>query len=323
MKKASSSVFALLPIHKIDRATAFGRMCSDVTARRSVVNYPLNTKIGSPVSCRIDGKWKKFPLKFLWHCGPWFELFERHADYIKQEIARRRAEGRRIVYLSCPVSAKGGGFTTTNVEIAVHVTNALEKLFGTNFWILNPALYQMESRAGVGLIERHAHALGIERGAAIDLDLLRREQPLCGGDYLRMWTRVLAEDGRDNLGDHIDAIYFMGPSDAWGFFSKDRENVLDGVENYLARKIVLDPEYHEYFSDVTHGALRRTQFIEYYTLKVGAAFSYGSQDELDIWDTLCALRIGERGLPSQIPAFSEGRQLNLLYRGSGRKGYAV
>ncbi|MEK7118258.1 MAG: hypothetical protein AAB869_01480 [Patescibacteria group bacterium] len=138
-----------------------------------------------------------------------------------------------------------------------------------------------------------------------------------------MWTRVIAEDHMDNLGDCIDAFYFMGPSDAWSFFSKDVRCVMDGAEDYLARKMVVDPEYRIYFGDIIHGDIRRREFIEYYTFKVGAGFSYGSRDELCIWRTLNAIRVKQRGLGAQIPAFSEGRQLNLLNHGDVLTGYAI
>lgn len=255
----------------------------------------------------------------------WFELFERHADFIKQEIARRRAEGRRVIYLSCPISAKNGGFSATNVDVALYVARSVEGLFGGGVWVLNPALYQMESRAGTGLIERHARLLDLEKkhSFATNLEELHRTCPLFGGDYLRMWTRVIAEDSGDNLGECIDALYFMGPSDVRGFFSKDGRCVMDGAEDYLARKMMIDPEYQAYFGDVVHGEIRRKEFIEYYTFRVGAGFSYGSRDEFRIWRTLNVLRVKQKGLGAQIPAFSEGRQLNLLHHGDVFAGYAL
>lgn len=290
------------------------------------MSHPVRTCTDAPVSYRPNersGVTNKFPMKFSWHQGAWFELFERHANHIKQEVARHRAEGLRIAYLSCPISAGSGGFTKTNVEITKHVTKSIEKLFGDSFWVLNPAMYQMESKAGTGLIERHARLHSLESGKTpIDLAELHRTCPPSGGDYLRMWSRVLIEDDTGNLGDNFDMYYFMGPSDAWSFFSKDESSVFDGVEDYLARKMTLDPEYREYFTDKEHGVSRCNQFIEYYGLKIGAGFSRGSRDELNIWRTLNSLRVKRDGLGAQIPAFSEGHQLNLLDWGDQLTGYS-
>lgn len=286
---------------------------------------PWKLETGSPVDCRIDGTMQGFPLKFAWHSGAWFELFERHADYIKQDIERRLAEGRRIAYHSCAISAKSGGFTKTNVEISVHVTRSIEKHFGDSLWVLNPAQYQMESKAGTGLIQRHARLLSLEAGdtSVVDLEALRQACPTSGGDYLRMWSRVLLEDGVDNLGENFSVYYFSGPKDVANFFTKDGYGVMDVVEDYLARKIVLEEDYDVYFKHKKHGTARQRAFVEYYALKVGAGFSAGSRDEFNIWRILNLLRVKAHGVGAQIPAFSEGRQLNLSCMGDAFSGYAV
>lgn len=287
-----------------------------------MTDWKLET--GSPVECRVDGKMQGFPLQFAWHTEAWLELFNRHADYIKQDIVRRIAEGRRIAYHSCAISAKSGGFTKTNVEISIHVTRLIEKLFGDSLWVLNPAQYQMESKAGTGLIQRHARLLALEHNAApLDIQALHKSHPISGGDYLRMWSRVLIEDDKDNLGDNFDVYYFSGPKDVAGFFSEDGYNIMDAVEDYLARKIVLDEDYDLYFKDREEGAARQRAFVEYYALKVGAGFSAGSRDEYHIWRMLNLMRVKARGIGAQIPAFSEGRQLNLSCMGDAFSGYAV
>jgi hypothetical protein len=75
-----------------------------------------------------------------------------------------------------------------SVDIAKFTERTLLHRWGEGFWILNPALYQLESKAGTGLITAHAQALGI------DLDVLRSFCSPTGGDYMRMWTTVLVED---------------------------------------------------------------------------------------------------------------------------------
>ncbi|WP_179201990.1 hypothetical protein, partial [Streptomyces caniscabiei] len=56
------------------------------------------------------------------------------------------------------------------------------------------AAYQLESKEGTGLVKRHIEELARETGRPLKLkDLMDAVHP-SGGDYTRMWTRVLAED---------------------------------------------------------------------------------------------------------------------------------
>ena len=69
--------------------------------------------------------------------------------------------------------------------------------WGHRFWVLNPARYQLESKEGTGLMHLHAARLSAERGVEIDVDELFRRSPPHGGDYMRMWTRILVEGDED------------------------------------------------------------------------------------------------------------------------------
>src|ERR1039458_3939441 len=101
-------------------------------------------------------------MKFEWHTGPWMDIFDLQLALIKQDVRRARAEDRLTVYLSCPISARGGGYSGTNVDIARFTERALLQRWGEGFWILNPAQYQLESKAGTGLMEEHAKRLHID-----------------------------------------------------------------------------------------------------------------------------------------------------------------
>src|SRR5262245_49050148 len=129
-----------------------------------------------------------FPIKFSWHTEYWLSLFDRQVELIRGDIRRARADGKLIVYLSCPISARGGGDRSTNVEIAKGVERRVLSQWGERFWILNPAQYQLESKEGTGLMEVHA------KECDIDLAKLREVSHPTGGDYMRMWTKVLVED---------------------------------------------------------------------------------------------------------------------------------
>src|SRR5262245_52530305 len=124
-----------------------------------------------------------FPLRFQWSDAA-APIFDEQIALIRRELERAVVEDRVIVYLSCPISSRGGGHDRTNVEIAKYVENRLLDRFGERFWVLNPARYQMESDEGESLLERHVLKLGLmpEQIAAI-------KKAIGGGDYMRMWTK--------------------------------------------------------------------------------------------------------------------------------------
>lgn len=123
--------------------------------------------------------------------------------------------------------------------------------WGEGVWILNPTQYQMESKAGTGLMNRHAKDMGIDLEA-----LLRRNDLPRGGDYLRMWTKVLVENGEQvgrrkvpanlvNTGQFFDAYYFIGPSDVQAMFLSIGETLTSGIYEYFARKCAHESDFYD------------------------------------------------------------------------------
>lgn len=49
-----------------------------------------------------------FPLKYIWHTGPWYDIFEMQIDKLRRDIRRAKAEDKLTLYLSCPISSRGG-----------------------------------------------------------------------------------------------------------------------------------------------------------------------------------------------------------------------
>lgn len=292
---------------------------------------------GPPVPC--------FPIKFKWQTN-WFEIFEKHVELIQQDIERARAEDRVIVYLSCPISGLGGGYHGTNVEIANHTARRLMMEWGPRFWILNPCQYQMESKEGTGLIRRHVQMLKLEEPEdkqiqQIDIESLKEKCPPTGGDYMRMWTRVLVEDDeKKNLGGRFDAFHFVGPSDVWHFFRQGRSTTLTAcIEEYFARKFTMDSDFREHFSppfkdkngkclsceqEAKEWEQRRKDFFRFYAIRASVNFSKGCHDEWNIWRTLNELRIENLGIGSQIAGYFEGKQIEPAAAESGlTNGYAL
>jgi len=281
--------------------------------------------------CPVAG----FDMKFRWQ-EEWVELFNKQVELIQEDVARARAEDRVIVYLSCPISSRGGGNHRTNVEIARHTERRLVTDWGHRFWILNPAQYQMQSKEGTGLIQRHARTLGIGQE-----ELDRRPEPT-GGDYMRMWTRVLVEDGDEKKprGRRFDAFYFLGPTDVRHFFSRGGAVTLTaGIEEYFARKFSMDPDFrHEYSTaGIDWGVSRRGEqtaarqselkdrwedarksFFRFYAIRASVNFSLGSHDEWNIFRLLCRMRLAdsesqgmEGGNPGDLLAgYFDGRQID-------------
>ena len=285
-----------------------------------------------------------FPLKFIWHLGPWLDIFDKQIDLICSDIRRAKAEDKLITYLSCPISSRGGGYRGTNVDVAKHIERTLLAHWGEAFWILNPAQYQLESKAGTGLMNGHAKELNI------NLDKLRTMagDPL-GGDYMRMWTKVLVENTETvgqrlvdkkliNTGQYFDVFYFIGPRDVQSFFMREGGSLTSGIQAYFARKYATDSDFRDCYSvpgidwnplgsrTANEERLRncweekRTEFLRYYGLRASANFSLGSHDEWLIFYHLNRRRREVTEAPDkfmvdgdvgeQIAGFFDGGQLD-------------
>ncbi|MBH1933852.1 hypothetical protein I5Q34_06010 [Streptomyces sp. AV19] len=281
-------------------------------------------------------------IRFTWLTGDWFEIFQKHVALIQSDIARAQAEDRMVVYLSCPISSRRGSHFRTNTEVANFVTRRLADRWGERFFVLNPTAYQLESKEGTGLIVRHISELARETGRDITLEALKAEAEPGGGDYMRMWTRVITEDGYLSdppsgrgrrgrlLGGLFDAVYFLGPDDVHEFFDPagGSGSLVRRVEEYFARKSAVDPEFWADFGTVRDGggvrpldlgdpadaALweeRRKDFVRNYTVRAGAGFSRGSHDEWNIFVRLNRLRVAD-------PCYGAGEQVAFYFAGRGR-----
>jgi hypothetical protein len=300
----------------------------------------VKMKTGRPVD--------SFPLQFSWTEGDWQRIFDEQIKLLQQDVARARAEERLVVYLSCPISSRGGGYSGTNVDIARHVERALLERWGEAFWVLNPAQYQLESKAGTGLIEMHAQRLGI------DVEAVQAASLPTGGDYMRMWTKVLVEDSQDNLGHNFDAFYFLGPRDVHSFFcSHGSQTLTSGIEEYFSRKFTTDASFRDAFAvpGIDWGGAsqrsaasppapdpkatwiqKRKNFLRFYALRASANFSLGSHDEWEIFRLLNELRRKKSStrtmkggdVGEQISGFFDGNQVDPASSEAHlSKGYAV
>lgn len=280
-----------------------------------------------------------YPFQFRWY-KELEGVFDLQVELLREDIARARAEDKMIIYLSCPISSRGGGFSATNVEMAKFTQAALLSRLGHRFWVLNPAMYQMESKEGTGLLRKHAHQL--------NTDWSKLPRP-GGGDYMRMWTKVLVEellprylwatdppDAPAYLGGHFDAYYFLGPQDVHSFFTNGTSmSLTDALEAYFARKFSTDPDFRDAYSmppgihwghasdklteeekkDRNAWEERRKAFFRYYGLRASVAYSLGSHDEWNLFVEINRRR-REKGKTTdgvavwdQLAGYFEGRQI--------------
>ena len=287
---------------------------------------------------KTDSPVPGFPMKYSWQEGDWELLFDEQIKLIREDIHRAKVQGKMVIYLSCPISNRGGGYSGTNVEITEYTRMRLLQEWGIGFWILNPANYQMESKAGTGLMHRHAVNLWKDKGEQKLSDLIKTS-PAADGDYMRMWTKILVEDHqtdiRKNLGYSFDGYYFLGPSDVKSYFlNSDNGDLTSSIQNYFARKFAIDSDFRDYFSIdninwgayakdnprpdqekvlVGHWEKKRTDFFRFYSLKAGMNYSLGGHDEWNIWYLLNSLRVSklERrdAIGELIPGYFEGLQV--------------
>ena len=269
---------------------------------------------------------KDFLIQFKWHTGDLFDLFQEQVEHLKRDIRRALAADRFIVYMSCPISPRGGGNSSTNVAIADYTADRLRGKYGPRVFILNPAAYQMESKEGTGLINLHARTLE-NRDSSGKRKIDVSELSPSGGDYMRMWTRVLVEDDYQqisekrrgkNLGGAFSAYYFLGPEDVYAFFAQRGTNtVVAGVEDYFASQFAVNPDFRKSYSKfkefTDEWEQTRKDFIQYYSLRAGANFSKGAHDEWNIWVQLNRRRRSDEayGLGEEIAGYMEGRQIDL------------
>jgi hypothetical protein len=301
-----------------------------------------------------------FPLKYCWHTGRWRDIFDRQIALIQRDIAREKAQDKLLIYLSCPISSRGGGYSGTNVDVAKHIEGRLRALWGEKFWILNPAQYQLESKSGTGMMDLHAKEL------KYDLAELRSTSEPVGGDYMRMWTAVLVTNGEKvgsrlvgkanvNSGQSFDAFYFIGPRDVHEFFVTSGSTLTAGIQEYFSRKFATDSDFRDYFSVTginwgrpiaktsvssaqsnlrSQWEIARGDFFRYYAVRASATFSLGSHDEWLILKLLNEKRRDSSRKPKefmvdgdvaeQIAGFFDGVQINMSSTELGvSRGYSA
>jgi hypothetical protein len=198
---------------------------------------------------------------------------DKNVAFFRAEIAKQRAAGKAIGYLSLPLSSAGGGVYHINAEVSAAAKAAVEKRFGADHvWVSNPAVPESD----------------IPNGG--------------GADYMLMWTQIM--EGEDGLGA-FDFAYFVGPSDFGRFLGLDGVGDMARIEAYFVKRVATDPELKK---SVEKG-LTIQQFRNYYALRASATISRGAHDEWNIIKVLNEKRRADPklGIPNQISVLFDGQ----------------
>jgi hypothetical protein len=202
------------------------------------------------------------------------ERIDERVAYIRSLLARQKAEGKAIGYMSIPLSTLGGSYFPVNAQVAAEVKRSVEARLGIrDAWLLNPA--------------------------SPDFSLPPNAN---GADYMLMWTRIL--EGDDGLAKDFDFIYFVGPSDFAHYFGLNGRADMEKLSEYYDRRAKTDPELSK---------VDRTLFRNYYALRASGAFSRGSHDEWNIVRAINERRRHankKTGVVTQLGVFFDGTALS-------------
>ncbi len=286
----------------------------------SSINEPFYRNARKPVS--------SLPILYEWHEG-YEPVFDRQIETIRQDLRLARKRNKFIAYLSCPISRRGGGSKSTNVAIAEFVQNRMEAKWGGRLWVLNPAEYQMETEIGRERFCINSKAINEEW---IYKKMQTSEGSPNGGDYMRMWSKILCENenGEFSYGSMFDMYLFVGANDVHEFFRREAggDSHTANVESFLARRIASYPSFRSWFQAEDEPkehrdniiAQRTWDFTRFYGIRGGANYSKGCHDEWNTWVLLNRKRImdgyalknsnnSEYHIGSQIPGYMNGHQI--------------
>ena len=197
------------------------------------------------------------------------DVIEKNIQRIRQDIRAQKQAGKLIVYVSTPISSRGGGHTPTNVAISASVK--LEKEYAGALWAMDPAGYDLPDVGG---------------------------KSAGGGEYMVMWTAVAA--GEDGSGKDFDMIHFTGPNDMRVFFGCGKDAVGDCLTRWLETRAVADDKFRQEIADNRE---KRQAFVRYYAVRASAAYSTGAHDEWNIFVKINR----KRPLGEQVAMFFDGR----------------
>jgi hypothetical protein len=221
----------------------------------------------------------KTPLGTCYEVDPDFlPVIDSAVDNLRAQV-RSQSAGKLIVYLSVPLTSRGGGYRPLNVEISDFLKSRIETRFQNRVWVLAPGKAESE------------------------LPPVKGKSPQ-GGEYMYMWTKVLAGD--DGYGRDFNLLFAAGPSEIKSFFGAS-DDMPASLERYMELRAKTDTDFRDQIASVPE---TRKRFLAYYATKASVAFSDGSHDEWNIFVEINRRRRSDArtfGLGEQIPVIFDGR----------------
>jgi hypothetical protein len=246
--------------------------------RRALISLALGAAIVSTLPAEgVAGKVTACSIIDICYCvnDAYLPAINANIARIRGIIVGQRTKGKATGYMSIPLSSVGGSYIGVNTEVAQQTKERLENRLGRqSAWILDPAA---------------------EGNLPADAT---------GADYMYMWTKVL--EGRDGLGEDFDFVYFVGPVDFSRFFSLTGDRDMKRIEEYFDKRLDSDANLK---AAVVSGAVKKSEFRNYYGLRASVSFSYGSHDE---WNIARILNERRRGAAD----FGIAKQLAILFDGN-------
>jgi hypothetical protein len=223
----------------------------------------------------------KTVLNTCYEVDPDFLPVINHAVQTLRAQVRVQEKDKLIAYISVPLTARGGGYRPLNVEISDFLKARIESRSQGRVWALAPGKAESE--------------LPKVNGKSAE-----------GGEYMYMWTQVLA--GEDGKGTDFNFLFAAGPGEIASFFGIQNET-FGAVDRYASLRSKGDADF---LNNVASKPEMRKRFIAYYATKASVAFSDGSHDEWNIFNEINQGRRSDRnfGLGDQIPIFFDGRAVD-------------
>jgi hypothetical protein len=222
-------------------------------------------------TCRAPAVVTDTILGMKYCAGPAFTgVVDTYVQKLRQDVGAARQAGRLVIYMSTPISPRGGGVEKVNIQVGAFVKTRIEKTYGPGAWVLDPGVYQMPN---VG------------------------DKSPGGGDYMVMFTRVLAGD--DGAGRDFDMAHFTGPTDMRAFFGCAGDDLTGCLARWLVSRGTTDADLKR----VADNPDTRRAFVRYYAMRASAAYSSGAHDEWNIFVKINR----KRTLGDQVAMFFDGR----------------
>jgi hypothetical protein len=219
--------------------------------------------IAQAVVMKADGRTPpraSTPKTMKTHLGLCFDVNPAYLDEIGKTVSKlrgavraQRAKGRLIAYISTPLTAKAGGYRPLNIEVSRFLKDRVERRYGEEVWALAPGQTESEMATKDG------------------------EAPPKGGDYMYMWTELLAGD--NGRADDFDALYVAGPTDIQALFGASSDQALFGtLGSFIALRSAGDAAFNQFLQSTPSS---RRDFMAFYGLKAAAAFSAGAPRRME------------------------------------------